>query len=128
MTDFSGNEPLDFSTCQKCVQPLWACLEAVSVADRHREPAARGGGWFSVGLLGPGCFGVAIRLSSHLFAFEFLSQLTFEPFPFAWLQKEGVSFHILNDAFLLHLSLETAKGTLNGFPVEYPNFCQFTPP
>jgi len=39
-----------------------------------------------------------------------------------------VSFHFLNNAFLLDLPLETAKGALNGFSLKNPDFCQIVPP
>jgi hypothetical protein len=39
-----------------------------------------------------------------------------------------VSLYLLNNAFLLDLSLETAKCALNGFSVENPDFCQNVPP
>jgi hypothetical protein len=67
-------------------------------------------------------------LSSHFLTFEFLRQFTLEPLLFPGLQEKGVSLHLLNDAFLLDLSLETAKCALNGFPVENPDFCQNVPP
>jgi hypothetical protein len=67
-------------------------------------------------------------LSSHLLAFEFLRQFTFEPLLFSGFQKKGVSLHLLNNAFLLDLPLEAAKGAFNGFSVENPDFCQNVPP
>ena len=75
------------------------------------------------------CFGVSISgLSSHLLAFEFLSQFTLEPLLFAGLQKKGVLLDLFENALLLNLSLETPKGALNGFAVENPDFCQTVPP
>ena len=74
-------------------------------------------------------FGVIVRgLSSHFLAFEFLRQFTLEPLLFSGFQKKRVSLHLLNNAFLLDLSLETAKCALNGFSVENPDFCQNVPP
>jgi len=67
-------------------------------------------------------------LSSDLFTFEFLRQFTLEPLLFSGFQKKGVPLHFLNNAFLLDLSLETAKCALNGFSVENPDFCQNVPP
>jgi hypothetical protein len=67
-------------------------------------------------------------LSSHLLAFEFLSQFTLEPLLFAGFQKKGVLLDLFENALLLHLSLETPKGALNGFAVENPDFCQTVPP
>jgi hypothetical protein len=67
-------------------------------------------------------------LSSHLLAFEFLRQFTFEPLLFSGFQKKGVSLHLLNNAFLLDLPLEAAKRAFNGFSVEKPDFCQNVPP
>jgi hypothetical protein len=43
-------------------------------------------------------------------------------------QKKGVSLHLLNNAFLLDLPLEAAKGAFNGFSVENSDFCQNVPP
>jgi hypothetical protein len=75
------------------------------------------------------CFGVSISgLSSHLLAFEFLGQFTLEPLLFAGFQKKGVLLDLFENALLLHLSLETPKGALNGFAVENPDFCQTVPP
>jgi hypothetical protein len=67
-------------------------------------------------------------LASHLLTFKFLRQFTFKPFLFSGFQKKGVPLHLLNNAFLLDLSLETAKRALNGFSVENPDFCQNVPP
>jgi hypothetical protein len=67
-------------------------------------------------------------LSSHLLPFEFLRQFTFEPLSFSRFQKKGVALHLFNNAFLLDLSLETAKGALNRLSVENPDFCQNVPP
>ena len=75
------------------------------------------------------CLGVDFRgLSSHLLAFEFLRQFTLEAPLFSGLQKKGVFLHILDDALLLNLPLETAKGVLNRFALENPNLCQNIPP
>jgi hypothetical protein len=83
-----------------------------------------------LGLLAAGrCFGVSVRgLSSHLLTFEFLCQFTLKPLLFSGFEKKRVSLHFLNNAFLLDLSLETAKSALNGFSLENPNFCQNVPP
>ena len=67
-------------------------------------------------------------MSSYLLAFEFPRQFTLEPLLFAGFQEEGVFLHVLDNAFLLDLSLETAKRALNGFSLEHPNFCQIVPP
>jgi hypothetical protein len=76
-----------------------------------------------------GCLGVCIgRLPPHLLALEFLSQFTLEPPLFSGFQKKRVLLHVLNNTFLLDLSLETAKGALNGFALENPDFCQIVPP
>jgi hypothetical protein len=86
--------------------------------------------WLTLCLLPAGrCFGVSISgLSSHLLAFEFLSQFTLEPLLFAGFQKKGVLLEFFENALLLNLSLETPKGALNGFAVENPDFCQTVPP
>ena len=58
--------------------------------------------------------GVGVRgLSSPFLAFEFLRQLTFEASFLPGLQKEGMLLHILDDALLLYLPLETPKGALD---------------
>jgi len=67
-------------------------------------------------------------LSSHLLAFEFLGQFTLEPPLFSGFQKKGVSLYLLNNAFLLDLPLEAAKGAFNGLSLENPDFCQIVPP
>jgi len=67
-------------------------------------------------------------LSSDLLAFEFLRQFALEPPLFSGFQKKGVSLQLLNNAFLLDLSLETAKCALDGFSIENPDFCQNVPP
>jgi hypothetical protein len=74
----------------------------------------------------PWCgFGIHIcRLSPYFLAFKFLRQLTFQPPLFAGLQKEGVSFHFFNDAFLLDLSFKTAQRALNRLAFEHPDFSQ----
>ena len=63
-------------------------------------------------------------MTPYLLAFELLRQLTLEPLPFSGFQEKGVLLHILNDAFLLDLPLETAKGALHGFALEQSDFCQ----
>src|SRR5437899_1945114 len=67
-------------------------------------------------------------LSSHLLAFELLSQLTFDAFLFSGLHVVGVFLDFLDNAFLLNLSLEAPKGALNGLTFEHPNFRQSMPP
>ena len=67
-------------------------------------------------------------LSSHLLAFELLSQLAFEAFLFPGLHVEGVFLDFLDNAFLLNLTLEAPKGALNGLTFEHPNFGQSMPP
>ena len=63
-------------------------------------------------------------MTPYLLAFELLRQLTLEALPFSGFQEKGVLLHILNDAFLLDLPLETAKGALHGFALEQSDFCQ----
>ena len=75
------------------------------------------------------CFGVSISgLSSYLLAFEFLRQFTLEALLFAGFQKKGVLLHVLDNAFLLNLSLEAPKGALDGFAVVNSYLCQNKPP
>jgi hypothetical protein len=70
------------------------------------------------------CLGVRFsRLSSHLLAFEFLRQFTLEALLFAGLQKR-VPLHLLDNALLLNLSLETPKGALERFAVVNSHLCQ----
>jgi hypothetical protein len=57
-------------------------------------------------------------LPPNLLAFEFLRQFTLEAPLFSGLEKKGVLLHVLNNAFLLDLTLETTKGALNGFAFE----------
>ena len=58
----------------------------------------------------------------------FLRQFTLEALLFAWLQKKGVSLHLLQNALLLNLSLKTPKGALEGFAVVNSHLCQNVPP
>jgi hypothetical protein len=75
------------------------------------------------------CLRIAFTgLSSHLLAFELLSQLTFEAFLFSGLHVEGVFLDFLDNAFLLNLTLEAPKGALDGLTFEHPNFGQSMPP
>jgi hypothetical protein len=67
-------------------------------------------------------------LSTHLLAFEFLRQFTLEALLFPGFQKKGVLLHLLDNALLLNLSLETPKGALDGFAVVYSHLCQNMPP
>jgi len=70
-------------------------------------------------------FGIRIRwLSSRFLSSEFLRQFTFEPLLFSGLQKKRMLLQVLDNAFLLDLSLETPKGALNRFAIENPNFRQ----
>ena len=53
----------------------------------------------------------------------------FHPLLLAGLQVKGVTFHFLDDVFLLHLALETAKRVLEGFTLLKSDFSQsnYTP-
>jgi hypothetical protein len=68
------------------------------------------------------------RLTLYFLTLGFLGQFTFETFPLSGLQKKGVLLHILDDAFLLNLPLESPKSALDGFAIEHPNCCQIMPP
>src|SRR2546427_12116190 len=63
-------------------------------------------------------------LSSHLLAFELLSQLTLETSLFSRLHVEVVFLDFLDNAFLLNLTLEAPKGALHGLTFEHSNFGQ----
>jgi len=63
-------------------------------------------------------------LPSYLLALEFLGQFTLEAFLLSRFQEKGVLLDLLDNAFLLDLSLETTQGALNRFTVKYPDFCQ----
>jgi len=67
-------------------------------------------------------------LTLHLLALGFLGQFAFETLPLSGLEEEGVLLHILDDAFLLNLPLESPKSALDGFAIEHPNCCQIMPP
>ena len=59
---------------------------------------------------------------------SFSGQGLLDAFLFAWFQIKGVLLDLLDDAFLLDLPLEAAKGAFDGFSIENPNFCQNVPP
>ena len=67
-------------------------------------------------------------MSRHLLAFEFLRQFTLEALLFPGFQKKGVLLHLLDNALLLNLSLETPNGDLNGFAVVNSHLCPNMPP
>jgi hypothetical protein len=67
-------------------------------------------------------------LPPHFLTFSFLSKLALKAFLFSRLHVEGVFLHILNNAFLLNLSLEAPKGAFNGLTFVHPNFGQVIPP
>jgi hypothetical protein len=67
-------------------------------------------------------------LASHFPAFEFLRQFTLEAPLLAGFQKKRVLLDLLENAFLLNLSLETPKGAVHGFAVVNSHLCQNMPP
>ena len=67
-------------------------------------------------------------MSPHLLAFKFLRQFTLEAILFTGFQKKGVLLHVLDNALLLNLSLETPKGALDGFAIVNSHLCQNMPP
>src|SRR5690242_16807522 len=73
------------------------------------------------------CVGVP-GLPPHLLAFGLLSQLALKAFFFSGFHVEGVFLDLLDDTFLLNLSLEAPKGALNGLTFVHPNFRQSMPP
>src|SRR5437867_5646561 len=73
--------------------------------------------------------GVAFRgWSSRLFAFELLGQSALDAFLFSGLQIIGVFLKLLDNAFLLNLSLEAPKSALHRLTFENPDLGQSVPP
>jgi len=74
-------------------------------------------------------FPALILFFTCLFSSAFTCQRSFHTLLFAGLQVKGVTFHFLDDVFLLHLALEAAKGVFQRLALLKPNFCQiYTPP
>jgi len=66
---------------------------------------------------------------SRLLAGSLAGQSCFHSLFFARLQVEGVALDLLDNVFLLYLSLEPAQRVLEGFPLLQSHFCQIdTPP
>ena len=64
-----------------------------------------------------------------LLASSLASKSSFHALLFAGLQVKGVALDLLDNVFLLHLTLEPAQSVLEGFPLLKPYFCQTdTPP
>jgi hypothetical protein len=69
---------------------------------------------------------VLILFFARLFAAAFAGERFFHPLLFAGLQVKGMSFHFLDDVFLLYLPLETAKRVLEGLALLNSDFSQLT--
>src|ERR1700722_3769721 len=78
---------------------------------------------------GSGPFTELVLLFPRLLSRSFARQSCLNTFLFAGLQVEGVSFHFLDDVFLLHLALETSQRVFEGLALLQSYFCQtYTPP
>jgi len=74
-------------------------------------------------------FVVLVLLFANFFACALPSERGFYAFFLAGLEVKGVTLDLLDDVFLLHFTLETAQGVLEGFTLLQPNFRQTdTPP
>ena len=74
-------------------------------------------------------FAALVLFLARLFAGPLASQRSFHTLLLAGLQVKGVSLDLLDNVFLLHLTLKPAKSVLEGFPLLKPYFCQTdTPP
>ena len=64
-----------------------------------------------------------------LLASSLASQRSFYTLLLAGLQVKGVALDLLDNVFLLHLTLEATKSVLEGLTLLKSNFCQtYTPP
>ena len=64
-----------------------------------------------------------------LLASSLASESSFHTLLFAGLQVKGVALDLLDNVFLLHLTLKAAQSVLEGLSLLKPNFCQTdTPP
>jgi hypothetical protein len=70
-----------------------------------------------------------ILFFARFLASTLASESSFDSLFLAGLQVKGVALDLLDNVFLLHLTLETAQSVLEGFTLLKPNFCQTdTPP
>jgi len=72
---------------------------------------------------------LSVLLFASFFSAAFACQSFLDALPFAGLQVEGVTFHFLDDVFLLHLALKTSQRVLKVFTFLDTYFCQtnYTP-
>lgn len=70
-----------------------------------------------------------LRFGATLLAIALTSESFLGTTLLAGLQVEGVTFDLLDDVFLLHFALETAKSAFERFAFLHNYFCQirFTP-
>ncbi len=74
-------------------------------------------------------FEASVLFLACLLATAFASQRGLHALLLARLQVKGVALDLLDNVFLLYLSLEATQGVLEGFTLLKPNFCQTkTPP
>jgi hypothetical protein len=66
----------------------------------------------------------SILLFARFFAATLACKRFFHPLLFAGLQVKGVTFHFLDDVFLLYLALKTAKRVFEGFALLKSDFSQ----
>jgi len=91
-------------TCVAAWAPLFSLLVLLSTGRRRRTRAAIDST--------AARFGVLVLLFPSLFATALARQRFLCTLLFAGLQLVGVTFHFLNDVFLLHLALEAPEGIL----------------
>jgi hypothetical protein len=74
-------------------------------------------------------FTASVLLLANFLAGALASQRGLNAFLLTGLQVKGVALDLLNNVFLLHLALETAKRVLEGFTLLQSNFRQteYTP-
>jgi len=83
---------------------------------------------FGPQLWGCGPLGLVL-LFSRFFPAALACQRFLHTLLFAWFQVKGVTFHFLNDVFLLNLALEAAESVFERFAFLQSDFCQryYTP-
>jgi hypothetical protein len=94
--------------------------------------AAQFGGGPDLSRAAPGRSGpptALVLFFARFLASTFASESSLDTLLLAGLQVEGVALDLLDNVFLLHLTLETAQCVLEGFTLLKPYFCQTdTPP
>jgi len=91
------------------------CIEIFACTGHHRSQCRDWGG------------GLILLFTSFL-AIPFSCQRLFDPALFARLEVEGMTFHFLDDVFLLHLAFEAAQRIFKRLAFLYANFRQRTTP